>query len=197
MAEKYLVEGYEFDSYAEAEEAKRELEAVQYLSQKTRQSSPETVCKIYRKLTELEMFHTPVGLNYVKALENEVMQNHLMEAVEKKQKPEEQAQTKTAAVTTESTKELRKNREQLSKLRDRLTTSLILNGILIIAIAAMVYIASTSSNLNILNYETALQDKYSSWAEDLKDKEKQLKEREAAIEQKEEELKIRTEMQEK
>lgn len=194
MAEKYLVEGYEFDSYAEAEEAKRELEAVQYLSQKTRQSSPETVCKIYRKLTEQEIFHTPVGLHYVKTLENEIMQKNLMETVEKNQKPEkseEQVQAETAAA------ELRKTREQLRKLRDRLNTSLILNGILIIAIAAMVYIASTSSNLNILNYETALQDKYSSWAEDLKDKEKQLKEREAVIEQKEEELKIRTEMQEK
>lgn len=196
MAEKYLVEGYEFDSYAEAEEAKRELEAVQYLSQKTRQSSPETFCKIYRKLTEQEIFHTPVGLHYVKTLENEIMQKNLMETVEKNQKPEkseEQVQAEMAAAA----KELRKTREQLRKLRDRLNTSLILNGILIIAIAAMVYIASTSSNLNILNYETALQDKYSSWAEDLKDKEKQLKEREAVIEQKEEELKIRTEIQEK
>ncbi len=195
MAKKYHVKGYEFDSYVEAAEAERELQAVQYLSQKTRQSSPETACKIYRKLTEQEIFHTPVGLDYVKSLENELIQKNLIEAVEKNPESEEQAQTKTAEA--DSTKELRKTREQLRKLKDRLNTSLILNGILIIAIAAMIYIASTSSNINILNYETALQDKYSSWAEDLKDKEKQLKEREAVIEQKEEELKIQTEMQEK
>ena len=58
---------------------------------------------------------------------------------------------------------------------------MILNILLAAAIAVMLYIASTSSNINILNYETALVDKYASWAEELKGRERNLKEREAAV----------------
>ena len=53
---------------------------------------------------------------------------------------------------------------------------------LVVALVAMLIIALVSDNPNILNYERVLQDKYSSWEMDLK-------EREDAIRQKELELK--------
>lgn len=199
MEEKYLVEGYEFDSLEEANEAKRELEAVHYLAQKTRESSPEITCKIYYKLAEQKLFHTPVGTDFMKVLEDYLVQNRVMETVQGDNRAEDAAEKlkKAEMVQEKERKERKAVEQQLKRTKDRLATSLVLNVVLIIAIAVMMYIASTSSNINILNYETALQDKYSSWEQDLRNKEKQLKEREAVIVQKETELKIGTEAEQK
>ena len=46
----------------------------------------------------------------------------------------------------------------------------------------MFILANTSSNPNIINYERKIQDKYAKWAEELKDKENELRARENALE---------------
>lgn len=168
-----------FNYFQASNEAKKELEAIQILSQKLRTSTPEAAYKIYCKITEQDMFHSPIGMDFMKKLEEYLVLSGVLEVKTKAPKePEKQG---------------KKVLEQLNQTKNRLSTSLILNGILIIAILVMIYIASTSSNINILNYETALQDRYSSWEQDLKNKEKQLKEREAAVARKEAELNIQTE----
>ena len=43
-----------------------------------------------------------------------------------------------------------------------------------IAIVAMFIISSTSNNVNILNYENEIIDKYSEWEQELSDKEQEL-----------------------
>ncbi len=175
MAKKNLVKGYGFDISGEAEEAKRELEAVLYLTDKIQKSSPEAACKIYQKIVEQEMFHTSVGRDFVTALGAFLVQNHFIEEPLTK---EAQQQDRG----NEEGEQLCKSLEQrLLRTKKRLNTSVILNILLAAAIAVMFYIASTSSNINILNYETALVDKYASWAEELKDRERNLKEREAAV----------------
>lgn len=213
MAEKYLVEGYEFDTLEEATIAKKEIQAVKYLSQKTSRTTPQEVYKIYNKIVEDDLFKTEIGLDYLRALEEYLMQSGLFEVKEEAQ-PEvspfdvstEEAESVSQEVfepdvseakATDSSKSDKKKKEkkpkekklksdvpldgQVKVMKDKLTFSLILNAVLIIAVLAMMYIASTSSNVNILNYETAIQDKYSSWAEELKTKETQIKEREKAV----------------
>lgn len=180
MAEKNLVEGYGFDNAKQAGEVKRELEAVLYLTDKIRQSSPETACKIYQKMVEQEMFHTSVGCEFVNALGDYLVQNHFIEEPLTKAAEEQQESGEQKA------DELHKSLERkLLRTKRRLNTSVILNILLAAGIAVMLYIASTSSSINILNYETALVDKYASWAEELKDKERDLKEREAALKERE------------
>jgi hypothetical protein len=49
------------------------------------------------------------------------------------------------------------------------------------AIIIMFVITATSSNPNILNYESKLQDRYASWEEDLKTREAELNARERAL----------------
>lgn len=175
MAKKNLVKGYGFDISGEAEEAKRELEAVLYLTDKIQKSSPEAACKIYQKIVEQEMFHTSVGRDFVTALGTFLVQNHFIEEPLTKEAKQQDSGSQEA-------EQLQKSLEQrLLRTKKRLNTSVILNILLAAAIAVMLYIASTSSNINILNYETALVDKYASWAEELKVRERNLKEREAAV----------------
>lgn len=168
-----------FNYFHTANEAKKELDAVQVLTKKLSGSSPETAYKIYCKLAEQDMFHSAIGIDFMNTLEEYLIQKGVLEKKKEPLKEPENAGMKIM--------------EQLKQTKDRLTTSLILNGILILAIAVMIYIASTGSNVHILNYETALQDRYSSWEQELKNKENQLKEREKVIMQKEEALKIRQE----
>lgn len=187
MAKKNLVERYGFDVSKEAEETKRELEAVLYLADKIRKSSPEAVCKIYHKIVEQKMFHTPVGFEFVQSLGDFLAQNDFLEAdIAKESAQGEEAQQEGG--NQEADKKLRVAEQELSRTKKRLNTSVILNILLAAAIAVMFYIASTSSNINILNYETALVDKYASWAEELKDKERDLKEREAALKERESQI---------
>lgn len=57
-------------------------------------------------------------------------------------------------------------------------------------IVSMFIISATSNNPTIINYREKIEDRYSQWDTQLKDKEKELRERERAIEQKEHELGI-------
>ena len=187
MAEKYLVEGYEFDTLDEATQARKELQAVKYLSQRTDNASDGEIYKIYNKIIEENLFKTQIGLDYVRAIEEYLMQCGLFEIKEESAQADEESTVETdngheSEVNELTPPESKKTvDEQVKILKDRLTFSVALNIILAVCILAMIYIASTSSNVNILNYETKIQDKYSGWAEKLKEKESQIKEREKTV----------------
>lgn len=200
MNEKYIVEGYEFDTLEDANVAKKELEAVKFMSKKTNGCSPEAAYKIYTKIIDAQMFKTAIGYDYLRALEEYLIVNGMfnvpsfdMEEINNYHKEAEQLEKENETQSEEvadnppvkkaKKKKEKKVEEQLKSARDWLKTSLIFNVLLIIGMAVMIYIASTSQNVNILNYETALQDKYASWAKELKEKEELLKEREKALEQ--------------
>lgn len=188
MSLKYNVEGYKFETKEEAELARKELAAVKYMSEKTSISSVKTARKIYDKIVSENLFSTPVGLDYLKALKEYLYVNG--EFAEERKVQEETDTAKEPVQETEDPlknlqRENRKVMGQNKKLKDLLYSSVGFNFILIIAIIVMIVIASTSSNVNILNYENKIQNKYSSWAEELKAKEAELKSREKAVEERE------------
>ncbi|MCM1468333.1 MAG: hypothetical protein NC086_09305 [Alistipes sp.] len=189
MAEKYQVGGYEFDTLEEAKEARKELAAVQYFTNKARGSSAETSCKMYQKMVEQKMFHTPVGNAFVKELGDYLVQHRFLQPADEEEKK--------LLEDAEREKRYKAAEEELKRTKSRLATSRIINVFLAAGVAAMIYIASTSSNVNILNYETALQDRYSVWEQQLKEKESRLKEREAAVKEKEAQFDITPETEKK
>lgn len=60
------------------------------------------------------------------------------------------------------------------RYRELFHLTLTLSIVLFIAIVAMFIISSTSDNINILNYENEIIDKYSTWEQELSDREKEL-----------------------
>lgn len=56
--------------------------------------------------------------------------------------------------------------------------------ILLISVVSMMLLAATSDSVNILNYENKLIDKYSSWEQELEEREQAVKEQEQALEEK-------------
>ena len=71
-------------------------------------------------------------------------------------------------------------------MRSKLRKSVLLNIVLVLLVIAMFAITMTGKTENILNYEKAVTDRYASWEQDLT-------EREAAVREKERELRIGTE----
>lgn len=65
--------------------------------------------------------------------------------------------------------------------KTRFRASFFINVILLLIVAGMFAVTATSGNINIVNYENALVEKYENWESKLEEKEEQLKEREAAL----------------
>lgn len=177
----YTVDGFEFVSEKEAEQAKKEVEGVKYIKGKTDMKNPEMVLRIYNKMIEEGLFETAVGLSYLKEVQDYLYQVPFIRKeeilsipvlhwdplsipqrkVEKEKKPQG---------TIESTEE-----------RKRLKVSVMLNLILIICIIAMFWISTTSSSPTILNYETKLIDRYASWEQELTEREQAVREKEQIL----------------
>ncbi len=216
MADKFIVEGYEFDTVEEAEIAKQELEAVRHMAEKTEGCTPEVAYKFYNKIVEGHLFKTPIGYDYLRELEKFLVVNGMLVATEEPEVPQmlemqelvefpepqeivaepvvQELSSEPEKVDVATIEFLKSNikakevsveelQKKLKKTEGKLQTSIMFNIILAIGVLAMLYIASTSNNVNIINYETALQDKYSAWAQELTEKENQLKEREKALEE--------------
>lgn len=176
MSERYVIQGYEFSTKQEAEEAKKELAAVQYISKKVEGESLENTFKIYEKLLKENMFHTKIGLDYLRKLKDyladkEVILDNTVSGI----------QRRADRLDTELKTEKAINAKRTARLKELLITSAILNLVLIIVVVVMIIIASTGNNTTILNYEENLQNRYSSWEKELQSKEAVLRELEQSL----------------
>ena len=63
----------------------------------------------------------------------------------------------------------------------RLIFSIILNIVLFILVGLMFYVATTSETDNIINYRKNITNRYSSWEQDLTDREKAVREAEKKL----------------
>lgn len=181
----YVVGGFSFTSESEAEKAKKEREGIRYIKEKTNMNNPEMVLKIYNKMIREKMFETAVGYVYLFDLQEylrtnpyindedifpiEVVHPNLKEGLkEEKQKHKEQMQ--------EMKKKASKKVVTDKVLQSRYKLSLLLNLILAISVVFMFIISATSSHPNILNYEEELINRYSSWEQELTQREEALRE---------------------
>ena len=180
-----VIEGFCFTDARMAEQAKREADGIRYIKENTDMESPEMVLQLYHKLIAERLFETPVGIGFLKE-----MRDYLAEVPGIR----EQELEKIAVAPVLGERELRRARREKAEDRTRmekklkavkknLRTSLVCNLFLIILVIGMVIVAMTSKQPNILNYENSLIDKYAQWQQELE-------EREQAVREKEQELKI-------
>ena len=65
----YKVRGYAFESLEQAQIAQKEVEKIRYIRSKTKMDDPDAVLQIYRKLILQDVFETPVGIEFLKGLQ--------------------------------------------------------------------------------------------------------------------------------
>lgn len=203
----YRVEGYEFETKELAEEAKKELDGIRYIRSQTRLNNPEVVRKLYDKLILKEVFSTPVGYQFLYELQeylkaatsvnNEDIRPIPVYASASQKANESDEDAKEAARAHREARKQAKRIEQAAKeaaahprepqrrnYRKAFVGSMVFSIICVAIIVGMFVITYISgNNINIINYENALVDKYESWEEELE-------EREAAVREKEDRLAI-------
>lgn len=169
----FIVEGFSFDDEDLLNEARKEAEGVRYMKARVDLQYPERVLQIYRRMIEQEMFQTEVGYAYLRELQDYLYTMPQIPNDEILPIPvHTTVKVSDASGTTESL------RTEIKKSRRAFRWSAVINCVAAAVIVVMFAIAMSSSSPTVLNYENKLQNKYAVW-------EQQLREREAAVSQKE------------
>lgn len=201
LQETYEAGGFVFRTKKEAELAQREIEGTKYLRQKLDMENPQAVFSIYQNLIEQDLFETPVGYCVLKELRDYLLMipaisNEEVLAIpirypqteeeEKKQKKEQkkEEQRKERQKEKEKAKNRKEQKKEGKNYKGRCQFFMVTSLILLISVVSMMLLAATSDNVNILNYENKLIDKYSSWEQELEEREQAVKEQEQALEEK-------------
>ncbi len=182
--EDWIVNGFQFGSDKDAKQAKSEMLKIQKLEEKMDYQNPQMVLMVYKKAIENRIFKTPVGYEYLMELQKNIKKNSRLQE-EVPPIPVNQVynlRDSTAPVIerVKGTQKPKKPKKEKQEFFSR-TTSIWVNVILAVLVAAMFIISTTGSRPTVLNYEKALQDQYASWEQELEQRESELRERERAI----------------
>ena len=184
--EQFVVDGFVFFDKQDATIAENESKKIQQIEEKLNYSNLEAVAMIYVKSIQNELFHTVVGCSYLKKLQCHLKENQY-DNVDFQKNPIPGTISKSVVDRTENVTrvenalKVRINHQR--ELKQKLKIANLLIVVLIALVAALFAIAMTGDNPNILNYRYNIQNEYSRW-------EQELQEREAAIREKESELRI-------
>lgn len=186
MSKELIVGDYMFSTLEEANVAKLEMDKIEKLTEKLGDADDEMLYKVYNRSIEKNTFRTPVGLEFMKVLKKRL---------EKSRKVKDDILPIPVCVNNLEIKEANDKQDDIKKVRDdarKFSTffkwSLFVNAILVIVIIALFVITSTADNPNIINYENALIDKYSSWETELNEKDKELRAKERELDEREKEF---------
>ncbi len=176
--ENFTVAGYTFTTKEAAEDARNEMNAIRYVSSKTDRKDPKQIYILYNTMLDKELFKTPVGLDYLKDLQQYLYNNKDIPNDKIRPIP---INSEIQSMLTDK-REMTKTRSRLvgltkerDKYKDRFIRMVIINIALVIVVIAMAVIMATSQTPTIINYENKIQDKYAGWEEELQSREAQVK----------------------
>lgn len=181
--------GFLFYTEKDAAIAEAERKKIEYLEARIDYSNPEGILQVYENSIQERIFKTPVGLLYLKQLQDFLLEQPGIDPEKVRPIPlyisfdgELREQTNpTPAKVKPGVKKKKKDKSGYQ-------ISVSLNILLVLAIIAMFIISFYSEQPNVLNYERAVTDKYASWEQELTQKDQELKAREREIKSRELEL---------
>lgn len=175
--------GFDFYTARDVKLAEAEQRKADYLEERIDYTRPESILYVYDQAIHEQIFRTPVGILYLKKLQDFLKKQPAIDPEQIKPIP----LYDTYAIDQRPKEDPNNPSPQTLKKREaavsRFQISVVLNVLLILAVFAMFMISLNSGHPNIFNYERVLQDQYASWEQDLS-------EREQAVRNKELELKI-------
>lgn len=176
-------EGFFFLNAEDAESAAKERKQIKYLETHLDYRYPEQVLVLYERMLRERIFKTPVGMIYLKQLQSFLLEES---GIEPDRVPMIPVYAPCTGMPAKKERTEGRSREVSSKVKSQPAwprVSVILNVLLVVAVIAMFVMTLISDTPNMLNYRTAILDEYSSWQQELL-------ERERVIRAKERELKI-------
>lgn len=179
--EKRLMGGFLFQTEKEAKLAEVERKKIAYLESKVDYSKPEDILYIYDKTIQEHVFSTPVGMMYLKQMQEYLLGQDEIDPASVAAIPLESTYQEYGKAQSAKERIRSKHEQEMGAKKSQLTVSVVLNILLALAMIAMFIISLNSDYPNIINYKRAITDQYATW-------EQELTERESAIREKELEL---------
>lgn len=174
------VGGFEFVSENDAQKGQMDLSKIKLLESRVKASRPGDIKAVYEKAIENKIFKTPIGWGYLMGLRKKLLESGFKE--------EDLIPIPlNVSITRHSAMENLTVRQRIipdtSKKESpfRRIFPIILNIVLAILVIVMFLIAASGENDNIINYKRNVTNRYSSWEEDLTNREKAVREAEKRL----------------
>ena len=200
---KYNIGGYIFYDENKAKKAAKELKAVEYILAQIKEADEKGVLSVYKKLLNQRLFSTEIGMSFLIQLRQNLVDSKAFPEEEippvyslDQPKPKEDQESVSATSVEEkpepssTAKDKKKKTDkaivepkdadssQIKRLKLINKLLLVLCITLLLCVIGMFYVNSTINSPTILNYEEELLNKYSSWEQELTEREAAVKERE-------------------
>lgn len=176
------VGGFLFFTENDARIAEAELKKIEYLESRIDYSRPESILLVYEKTIHERIFMTPVGLQYLKGLQDYLL---AQPGINREDVPDIPLYStfgaKIRAQDKPAKNRIKSSPEERDRARSRFLISVVLNVLLTLAIISMFWISLKSDNPNIINYERNLTNKYASWEQELTEREQQIRKKELEL----------------
>lgn len=177
---KYTVNGFLFGDEEDVELANQELAAIQFIDKKIENRSSETVLGVYQGALEKRMFRTPIGYCYLRELQKRLLKTGIrreqINAIPLYQVFNDSYKTMELPRRKTSLKKKTKKNEKL------LRYSILANFIMGFLILLLFVIALMGETPNAINYRNAITNEYAEWEDNLKEREKIVREKEREFE---------------
>jgi hypothetical protein len=198
---RYNIGGYIFDDENKAKKAAKELKAVEYILGQIKDSDENAVLTVYKKLLNQRMFSTEIGMSFLAQLRQNLLDSEVftpedippvysLEEPPKDVTPEEKTED-TNSFSDEKVSKAKKEKadkkvvakvtndsSEIKRLKAINKVLLIFCIALLLCVLGMFYVSTTINSPTILDYEEKLIDKYSSWEQDLTEREEAIREKE-------------------
>ena len=178
-----VVNGYSFETQEEYEKALEEKKSIENLMKKVNLEKKELLVALYSGLVTQNKLSTVIGLEYLCRLRDVIVNKKYAKASELPPIPTGTFKTEKAVGyrLSDTQQKLDEQKKETLKYKGRVKSLIICNIILFIVIGIMMYIATTGNNVNVINYEHKLVDKYAAWESQLTEREKQVREAEKRL----------------
>lgn len=171
------VDGFVFPSAKEAQIALKEKQNIEVIRQRTPLNDSKAVYELYTKLIERDMFKTMVGYSFLYEMRYRLLTDF--------QYDEEDLPTVVLPKRMEYDKVSELNKGVMeTKLQALMLTKKrmsIVMAALAFMVVAMFVLAAVNPNVGYINAENKILNQYSAWQEELEQREKAVKEKEAQL----------------
>ena len=176
----FIVGGYAFLTKEDADKAAMDMSKINLLETRVKVSKPNDIRAVYEKAIENKIFKTPIGWRYLTDLREKLISSGYSKE-DIIPIPMEISMTRHSAFENLAVKQRVKPEKKEKNPEFKRIFPIVLNVVLIIVVILMFVMAYTSENDNIINYKRNITNRYSSWDEELKEREKTVREAEKRL----------------
>ncbi|MBQ6589562.1 MAG: hypothetical protein IJI01_12915 [Butyrivibrio sp.] len=173
-ADNFIVEGFQFTSEADTQKATMDASKIRLLQSRVKSSKPTDIKAVYEKSIENKIFKTPIGWCYLIGLRIRLIESGYSEE-DIIPIPVGVSFSRHSAIESLSVKQRIKPEKKGKKVDFTKILSIICNIVLVILVILLFVIAATAENDNIINYKSNVTNRYASWEQDLKEREKKVR----------------------